>query len=214
LPFALACKKFPLFFPPNTTTCVNPEYIQKTGELMITVGKVRDAHGLKGELFIILFAGEATWAEELKTATLVRKERVKSKDGTFQNVEKTYTFPITRFKPHKNGLIMKVDGIENRTDAEAYAGSLFQVSNEHLTSEPGEKIFLREIEGFEVFENEKVIGKIVGFSSNGAQDLIVVKSDEAEPFEIPLVPDFIENLNFKNKKILMKLPEGLVPGPQ
>jgi 16S rRNA processing protein RimM len=181
---------------------------------MVTVGKVRDAHGLKGELFIILFSGEAAWAEELKTATLVRRERVKKPDGTEITEDKTYSFPIKRFKAHKKGLILKVDGIDTRTEAEGFSGALFQIENENLISEPGEKIFLKEIEGFDVTDKRLGrLGKITGFSTNNAQDLIVVGMEQGT-VEIPLVPEFIVALNFKTKTLAMDLPEGLVPTVQ
>jgi 16S rRNA processing protein RimM len=178
---------------------------------MITVGKVRDAHGLKGELFIILFAGQADWIDSLTTATLVRNERVKV--GTTEKTEpKSYSFPVKRFKVHKKGLILKLDGIADRTEAESFGGALLQIPNEYLESKPGEKIFLKEIEGFEV-EDKKlgVVGKVAGFSSNGAQDLLIVQSATAAS-EVPLVPEFIETLDFKNRRLKMDLPEGLITG--
>ena len=54
------------------------------------------------------------------------------------------------------------------------------------------------------------------FSSNGVQDLLVIeKREEKEKaykrYEVPFVEDFIEKIDFKEKKIFMNLPEGLIP---
>ena len=182
----------------------------RDGSSMITVGKVRDAHGLKGELFVMLFAGEAHWVSHLKEATLVRNERVKQSDGTEKTELQSHVMKITRFKSHKKGLILKVDEISDRTQAESFAGAIFQIPNEMLVSQPGENIYLREIEDFEVEDQTLgAIGRVTGFSSNGAQDLVVIQSDQGSS-EVPLVPEFVETLDFKNRKLRLNLPEGLV----
>lgn len=182
---------------------------------MVTVGKVRDAHGLKGELFVILFAGQADWAEGLEQITLVRKERELNNQGKEETVEKSYTYPIKRFKVHKKGMILKVDGLSDRTESEAFAGAIVQIENEALISQPGDHVYLKELENFEVQDvNLGVLGKISGFSSNGAQDLIVVALEENKKAEIPLVPEFISKLDFKTKRLEMNLPEGLLTTQQ
>lgn len=171
----------------------------------ITVGKVRDAHGLKGELFIILFAKVADWLAQLESFDLVRKELV---EGKLQEVR--HTFTVKRVKPHKNGLILNPKEIDNRTQAESFAGALFEIPASLLTSKEGETIYLKEIEGFTVYDGEKEVGPIIGFSSNGPQDLLEVKAEKGEAL-IPLIPEFIGRLDFKNKRVVMSLPQGLIP---
>ncbi|MEQ1879226.1 MAG: ribosome maturation factor RimM [Bdellovibrionia bacterium] len=178
---------------------------------MVTIGKVRDAHGLKGELFVILFAGQADWADGLKEITLTRKEREKNDKGVEETIERSYIYPIKRFKIHKRGMILKVDGLSDRTESEAFAGALGQIQPASLSSQPGERVYLKELENFEVQDAKLgVLGKISGFSSNGAQDLIVVMLKDDTRAEIPLIPEFISSLDFKTKRIEMNLPEGLV----
>src|SRR5215204_1518205 len=57
---------------PHNAKCDKPPVMQK----YTVVGKVRDAHGLKGELFIVVFAKVADWMAKLQTFDLVRKEMV------------------------------------------------------------------------------------------------------------------------------------------
>ncbi len=170
-----------------------------------TVGKVRDAHGLKGELFIVLFAKVADWLSKLETFDLIRKELV---DGKIEEVR--HSFTVKRVKPHKNGLILNPNEMEDRTQAEGFAGATFEIPSELLVSEEGETIYLKEIEGFTVFDGKTEVGPITGFSSNGAQDLLKVKSSGGEA-EIPFVPEMINKLDFKNKRVMMDLPQGLLP---
>lgn len=171
----------------------------KPADEFVRVGKVKDAHGVKGELFIVLFAGEAEWLENLENIRLIPEA-----GGEAQN------FAIKSVRPHKNGLIVKSPDITDRNRAEELRGLMFEIPAEFLTSEPGESIYLKEIEGFQVFTKAKgEIGTIIGFSSNTAQDLLVVKTSWGE-FEIPFVEAFVERIEFEAGEIHLDLPEGLL----
>ncbi|MGE3973204.1 MAG: ribosome maturation factor RimM [Bdellovibrionales bacterium] len=170
-----------------------------------TVGKVRDAHGLKGELFIIVFAKKADWAEKLSRFVLVWREQVEG-----QWVPVWRSFNVDRLKPHKVGLILRTKELENRTDAEFFAGAAFQIPSDCLVSQPGERIYLKEIEGFTVTTAEGEVGPVRSFSSNGAQDLLVVERSSDQFVEIPFVKDFIKSIDYKARVINMDLPSGLI----
>lgn len=163
------------------------------------VGKVKDAHGIRGELYLLIFSGETSWLEKLDALHL------------FQGRTKEWLeIPLKSVRPHKQGFIAKTETILDRNQAEELKGSEFFIPEDFLVSGPGETIYLAEIEGFQVIQKGGVkLGKIVSFSSNGVQDIIVVKNASGE-FEIPLVEDFIVEIRFKDQEIEMDIPEGLV----
>ena len=164
----------------------------------IRVGKVKDAHGIKGELFIVLFAGEAAWLGELKEI------RLASEDGD------TKVFPVKSVRLHKNGLIAKSADIRTRNEAEALIGRLFEIPAELLVSKPGETVFLREVHGFKVVTKQKgEVGTVTGFSSNGAQDLLVIETNWGE-FEVPFVEAYVEEIDYEGRVMRLDLPEGLL----
>ncbi|HVK61104.1 MAG TPA: ribosome maturation factor RimM, partial [Bdellovibrionales bacterium] len=143
----------------------------------VQVGKVKDAHGIRGELFIVLFAGEAEWLDDLTSIRLVNPT------GAADPAE----FSVKSVRPHKNGLIVKSTDIKDRNAAEALKGRLLEVPEEFLVSESGETPFLKEVLGFEVTTTEKgPIGRIRGFSSNTVQDLLVVETKNGD-YEIPFI---------------------------
>ncbi len=172
---------------------------------LISVGKVREAHGLKGEIFAILFAKEAPWINDVKELTLVRRE----KDNQGSLKESEHLFSIKKHKVHKVGLLLKLEGLDDRTEAESFEGSLLRIPAVHFTSSRGEKIYLREVDGFQV-EDSKLgaVGKVVDFSSNGAQDLLVIEKNEVR-FEVPFVVQTVVGIDWLNKSIRMDIPEGL-----
>lgn len=168
------------------------------------IGKVKDAHGIRGEIFFIVFSGEAPWLDQLKELTIhgIRSEG----DGWM-------TLDLRSARLHKNGFIASSPQIQNRNEAEALKGCELYVPEEFLISKPGDSIFLSEIEGFKVlFADWTELGQIVGFSSNGVQDLLVVrakKGDDEREILIPLIPEFVSKIHFEKSEIVMILPPGL-----
>lgn len=162
------------------------------------VGKVKAPHGIRGELFIYVFSKDTSWINRLKAAEIKNP-----KTGEFVKIE------ITRKRPHKEGLIITSPQVTDRNHAELIAGFEFYVPEDLLTSAPGETIFLSEILGFDVFLNDSCVGQVEGFSSNGPQDLLIIRNEE-HVFEVPFVTTFIVKLDFENQKLLMDFPRELI----
>lgn len=161
------------------------------------VGKVKDAHGLKGEIFVIFFSKDYSWASEIEFIWLDEKKH-----------------HVLKLSPHKDGLRVLLQGVVNRNESEALIGRQVYVSEDLLQSESGEALFLSEVEGFEVTDSKLGnIGIITGFAFNGAQDLLIVTKTNAEKtfeYEIPFVEAFVEKIDYEAEIIQMNLPEGLL----
>jgi 16S rRNA processing protein RimM len=113
--------------------------------------------------------------------------------------------------PHKSFLVLKFEGVETMTDAEALIGAELQVPiSERATLEPG-WTYLSDLVGCTVFDGAKEIGEIedVQFGA-GEAPLLVVKSGTKLPYEIPFAEVFLEKLDLERKQLRMKLPEGLL----
>jgi 16S rRNA processing protein RimM len=166
---------------------------------MKLVGKVKDAHGLRGELYILVFSGDISWLKKMKTFELRSP-----KTG------ETVAHEIEKVKPFKQGFIIKSPTINDRTAAEGIKGQEFYIAADIFVSKPGETIFLNEILNFTVKNvAQETIGSITGFSSNGVQDLLVVKTEKGSA-EIPFVEAFIKKIDFKHSTVVMDLPEGIL----
>jgi 16S rRNA processing protein RimM len=57
--------------------------------------------------------------------------------------------------------------------------------------------------------NNQELGKIVGFSTNNAQDLLQV-SDGKISFYVPFIEAFVKKIDYKTRQIYLDLPEGLI----
>lgn len=167
--------------------------------LSYAVGKIKDAHGIKGELFVRLFAGEADWLEDFNEAYLVSPDR-----------QEMQTIQIERASAHKDGLIIKVANITDRTPAEALKGYQLEIPSELLIADVGEEFYLGEVVGFDMIDSVSgITAKITGISTNNFQDLILVNYKNEE-FMVPFVSDLIEKIDFEAKVVRMNLPVGLL----
>ena len=64
--------------------------------------------------------------------------------------------------------------------------------------------------GLEVYTEEgKLLGKLKEVLQPGANDVYVVKNEKNEQILIPVIPDVIKNIDIENKKIIVKLLNGL-----
>ncbi len=161
---------------------------------LVEIGKIKEAKGLKGFVKVHLFSGEAAWVDSVHSVFLMKKD---SKEPREVNVES--------LKMENQNLVVKLKDINDRTSAEGLKGMTVLICEKYLISKKGENIYLKEILDFRVNANGKDLGRISGFDSNGPQDLILVGN-----IAIPLVSDFIRQIDYKNKTVALDLPPGLI----
>ena len=156
-------------------------------------GWVKDAHGLKGHLYIQAYSPELDWADSFDVLHLYNAKK-----------NEQVQFPVKEWSPFKDGFRVLVDGLKDRTAAEPYKGFHFLIPEEWLEAEEGDGVFLIQLKGFEVFDKDKRLGVVEDFATNTVQDLLVVGE-----IMIPYIEEFIVEVDFDNKKIMMDLPDGL-----
>lgn len=162
------------------------------------VGKVKQAHGLRGEVYILIFSKDISWLKKLKNVNLVQSGKSKS-------------FKVLKAKPFKDGLIASLDTIVDRNQSEALEGAEVWLESGLFKSEPNEPPYLVEIQDFTVVDRVLgSLGKITGFSFNGSQDLLIVTTPQQLEFEIPFVDQFVLKIDSENKILSVDLPEGLL----
>lgn len=165
------------------------------------VGKVQKAQGIRGEIFILVFSKEAAWLKQLKSVALIKH----LESSNFE--KKTYQLENKRW--HKDGIVVRLKGVETRNQAEELKGAMFEVPESFFATEGGESPYLTELLNLSVLDvNREILGEIIGFSSNGMQDLACVKTSSGT-FDVPLVDEWIIEINNVEKTIVMDLPDGL-----
>ena len=166
------------------------------------IGKVKGAHGIRGDLYLIIFSKDVSWIDQACHLTLQKE------DQSFQNYE------IEMIKPYKDGLIVHLEGVSDRNLSEKLVGYQVYVNKDLFQSAENEPPYLIEIENYLIVDKTLgELGRIQGFSSNGIQDLLEVCvhiNGRSFMADIPFVDDFVLEINHQRKMIVTNLPEGLL----
>lgn len=117
---------------------------------------------------------------------------------------------IEELWPHKGHLVVKFAGVDSISDAEALIGCELQVpGRERSKLDPG-WVYVSDLVGCAVFDGDCEIGQVqdVQFGAGEAPLLIVNAGSKA--YEIPYAEAYLASTDIEQKKICMRLPEGML----
>jgi 16S rRNA processing protein RimM len=165
--------------------------------VLVPIAKILTTHGIKGELKVspLIFSSDVLF--QIKKFYL-------SKDKTqvleVENIRKGPGFNI---------LLIKFKNTEFE-EAQALINQTLYAELEDLPELEEDEFYYYQILGFEVRDkNGKVWGKVKEIMPMGEYDLILVKGKKGE-FYIPLVEEYIEEMDFTSGVIITKEIEALV----
>jgi len=105
---------------------------------------------------------------------------------------------------------LKVEGVPDRTAAEALVGSEVLAEREELGEAGDDKHFWTDLEGLQVVTTAGVaVGTVTGLYETGGVDVLVVTGEGGEKL-VPLAP-YVE-VDVAGKRIVVDPPEGLLDG--
>jgi 16S rRNA processing protein RimM len=149
-------------------------------EKFVLIAVVSKAHGIKGELKLYAFSGQAL------SVTQHRKLFLVSRQG-----ELSPLFEVVRSRPGNKEVIVQLKGVNDRNDAEKLCGFGVLIQKNALPKLENDTFYLHELEGLQVkTEAGDIVGTVKSFFNNGMQDLLVIQNGKNEVM-IPLIPGII-----------------------
>ena len=120
-------------------------------------------------------------------------------------------FFIEKCQLHKSSLLrIKFEGIDSEADAEQLLKKDLYLPLSILPPLTGKQFYFHEVEGFDVYDTQKgYIGSLTRINDKGPQPLFEINHNGTEVLA-PLHDDFIEQIDRKNQKIYLRLPDGLL----
>ena len=162
----------------------------------IEIGKAVNVVGLKGELKVYHYSDYKERFEELSKVFL---------ENTPYN--------ISGVRYMKDIVILKLQGIDDRSEAEKHKGETIYIGKEDLRILPEDTYYIFDLIGLSVVdENGGVLGTLSDVVKNGAQDLFEVERENFNKFLIPAVEEFILKIDMENRTMTVRLIEGLLEG--
>ena len=164
----------------------------------LEVGKIVNTSGLKGLLMVSPLTDDITRFEDLETIYI-------------QKAKELIEFKIQDVKYNKNMVLLKLEGIDDITEAEKYKNCYIKINREDAVELEEDSYFIVDIIGSEVFTEEgEDLGKVVDVLQTGSNDVYTVKTLDGKEILLPAIEDVIKNVDIENKKIVIHLMEGLI----
>lgn len=155
----------------------------------IPVAKIVGFHGLKGWLKLDLYTD---FLDRLGPGEVVLLDEQQAK--------------ISGITHHKNRPLILIEGTNSRTDAEALRGRMIFAENKPIPLEQNE-FRIGDLIGIDVETVDgKKLGKITNIIQGSVQDLLVV-----DELMIPMVHEFVKDIDTYKRKIIVKLIPGMEP---
>jgi 16S rRNA processing protein RimM len=163
----------------------------------VSVGTIKDAFGLKGELYIAFRGGShGEWLDDQEEPVM----HLKDAHGRF------HEFSVVSYREHKAGLVVRLEGVADRTQAEEMVGWTYWIDPGSFAAESGDQPYLAELLGCEVFREEgESLGLIESFLRAPQADLLVVRN-AGGMVEVPFLEALVVEMDLAKKRLVMRLP--------
>ena len=175
----------------------------------VIVGRVRKAHGIRGELVVEPYtdAPDAIFASGRRLLVGDAAGRVDPKRGPVE---------VLDTRPFKEGLIITVAGIDDRTEAERWRDRYFVVPESELPGPAEDEIYLHDLPGMRV---ELQDGALVGTVSAVFElpqglvlDVARAPGEDGKPSSVMIPYDArtLVAVDREGRRVVVSLPDGLL----
>lgn len=170
-------------------------------ESLLSVGKIVNTHGIRGELKVLL----QTDFPEVRFAPKAQLLMVNPENGAEQAVT------VAAARPYKQMYIVKFQEYGNINEVEKFKGFDLKVPKEDSVELPENEYYFHEIVGCRVVTDEgEEIGTIEEILRPGANDVWVVKLPSRKELLLPVIDDVVLDVDVKSKLVKIHLMEGLL----
>jgi 16S rRNA processing protein RimM len=149
----------------------------KSAHKNVALGYVSAVHGIKGWVKVHSYT-------EPRDAVLEYRDWLLSRDGAWEPVE------VAEGRQHGKGIVVRLQGIEDRDAAAELLGSDIGVDRDTLPEAEDGRYYWADLEGLTVVRKDGTeLGKVACLMATGANDVLVVDG----PVErlIPFVPETV-----------------------
>ena len=167
-------------------------------EQLIKIGMILKPHGVHGEFKVSPLTDDPNRFEKLSKAFI----------GTEQ---KPIEYEIESVKHMNAAVVLKLKGVDSIESAGLLRGKYILINRSDLMKLPEGAFYIFEMIGCEVYdESGKSLGELTDVISTGSNDVYVVKVKDGGEILIPALKEVVKSVSIADKRISVKLPEGLV----
>ncbi len=158
------------------------------------IGKIVNTHGVKGEVKVYPYTDDVT--------KFVDFDHLYVEDQKIQ---------IETVRIHKNMALVKFKGYNNMDQVLPLMNKNVFIDRDEA-DDGGEGHYIVDLIGCEIVdETGQLIGVLVDVLQNTSQDLYQIRrADNGADFYLPVVDEFVRDIDLESRKITVQLIEGLM----
>jgi len=164
----------------------------------ITVGRIRKAHGLRGEVTVdVLSDVEKRFAAGAVVDIVLPSGRRR-------------TARVSSVRGGRGEAIIGFEGLENRDQAEELRGAVLEIDRSRVPKPPPGTFYFFELVGCECVDKRGgELGRVARVLEDGGGLLLEVTGD-SRSLLVPFVEAYLKDVDIAGRRIEMELPEGLI----
>lgn len=163
----------------------------------VLVAKAGRTHGVHGEIRLIPESGDPSRLLGLTRAWLVLPG------------EPARELVVESARPHQGVALVAFEGVESPEEASLLTHAEVWALSSELPARAGDEFSVDEVLGASLHDGDALVGTIVGVSSGGGRDYFEVEIDGRREL-VPAVKDWLVEFDRPGRRIVMRLPAGLL----
>lgn len=177
-----------------------------------SIARVRRPHGVRGELAVEVMTDEPD-------AILAPGSRVfqGTPDGALwldPRTRQPRELHVTGLRPVKDGWLVTLAEITDRTEAERWNGRHLLVPVDELAEPDEGEVFAHELVGMALLDADTgaPLGEVVEFYEVPQGLLLEFRTAGGALASVPFVDEFVHEVDREGRRIRVRLPDGLLEG--
>lgn len=169
-----------------------------SGSKKLLIGKIQGTHGIKGQLRVVPFAGDASSISQLDGVF------IKSPAGVMEE------FSVVSARMNGKRVILTLKPFDNINQVLHLVGREIYADRVALPELPADEFYWSDLLGLQVVTSAgEELGELVDIIETGSNDVYVVKMGGREVL-IPALEDVVLSVDLEQGRMTVSLPEGLL----
>jgi 16S rRNA processing protein RimM len=119
------------------------------------------------------------------------------------------SYTVRRARAHRRALLLELEGIDTRDQAETLRGLLLEVPVKELPPLAEDQYYRFQILGMDVVDREdRPLGRVEEVLETGANDVYIVRGPDGELL-LPAIDAVVKEVDVAAKRMVVELLEGL-----
>jgi 16S rRNA processing protein RimM len=163
----------------------------------LSIGQIINIHGFRGEVKVYPLTDDISRYKRLTEVYVEENTQL-------------VKYEVESVKFLSSTIAMKLKGIDTEEAANKLRNFYIKVDRKSAVKLPKDSYFICDLIDLEVY-NEKglLLGTIRDVMQTGSNDVYVVQTAEKDIL-IPALKEVVKEVDLKNRKIVVELPEGLI----